>query len=176
VILLDTALVIGVFSFMVLILADFILLLTYLLYWLYWLASMSPEGYSSQLSSEKFLSARNSPLIPSLLPSCLLNTVRALSIALRSPPKVAEQVENRRERVSRLLHCALLNARLLQQNMSIIQHHIVFHNLDLAAITEPWIREDSDDDILREVCSAGYFVSQQAEQRQARRGTCNHFS
>ena len=40
--------------------------------------------------------------------------------------------------------------------MYIIQQHIVCHNLDVVAITESWLREDSGDDILRELCPAGY--------------------
>lgn len=158
VILMDTVLVITVFSLTVFILADFVLLLT-CLPWLYWFASMSPEGYSSQLTSEKFFSARYSPLISPLLPRCLLFTVRALGIASRSPTKHCRSGGKSVRRgftVKKFLHCALLNARSLQRNMSTIQHHIVLHNLDLAAITESWLREDSGDDILREVCPAGY--------------------
>jgi hypothetical protein len=154
----DTVLVITVFSLTVFILADFVLLLT-CLPWLYWFASMSPEGYSSQLTSEKFFSARYSPLISPLLPRCLLFTVRALGIASRSPTKHCRSGGKSVRRgftVKKFLHCALLNARSLQRNMSTIQHHIVLHNLDLAAITESWLREDSGDDILREVCPAGY--------------------
>lgn len=58
--------------------------------------------------------------------------------------------------VKKFLQCALVNARSIQCNMYIIQHHIVCHNLDVVAITESWLREDSGDDILRELCPAGY--------------------
>jgi hypothetical protein len=153
-----TVLVIAVFSLMVLILADFIRILTCLPR-PYWLHSMSPKSYSSQLSSEEFFSARYSPLIPPMLPRCLLFTVRALSIASRSPTQRCRRGGKSVRRcftVKKFLHCALLNARLLQRNMSTTQHHIMFHNLDLVAITESWLREDSGDDILREVCPAGY--------------------
>ena len=120
---------------------------------------MSPQGFLSQLSAVQFFSARNSPLVSSLLPISLLFTVRALGIASRSPTKRCRRSGKSVKRgltVKKFLQCALINARSIQCNMYIIQQHIVCHNLDVVAITESWLREDSGDDILRELCPAGY--------------------
>jgi hypothetical protein len=58
--------------------------------------------------------------------------------------------------VKKFLHHALVNARSIQCNMYMIQHHIVGHNLDVVAITESWLLEDSGDEILRELGPVGY--------------------
>jgi hypothetical protein len=68
----------------------------------------------------------------------------------------------------KFLHCSLINARSILSNKSVIQHHIIFHDLDLLAITESWLREDEGDEILRELCPAGYVSLQKP--RVGRRG------
>ena len=116
-------------------------------------------GVTMPQKAVQFFSARNSPLVSPLLPFSLLFTVRALGIASRSPTKRCRRSGKSVKRgltVKKFLQCALINARSIQCNMYIIQQLIVCHNLDVVAITESWLREDSGDDILRELCPAGY--------------------
>jgi hypothetical protein len=74
-------------------------------------------------------------LIPPLFPRCLLFTLRALGIASSSPKKRCRRGRKSVRRgftVKKFLHCALLNVRSPQPNLSTLQHHTVVHILD------PW--------------------------------------
>ena len=95
---------------------------------------------------------------------------KSLGIALRPPTRRCRRdgESERRARLKKFLHCSLINARSILSNKYVIQHHIIFHDIDLLAITESWLREDEVDEILREVCPAGYVSLQKP--RVGRRG------